>query len=58
MVRGLDTMQFSIKAETKNRLDRYKAKNKEEILQRAKKKRRLVSNDDAIKHLLDIAGAK
>jgi hypothetical protein len=45
--------QFSIKLATKNRFDRYKADNKEVILAVFRKKRKLVTNDDVIKYLLD-----
>lgn len=47
--------QFSIKMKTKNRLDEYKALCKEDIIQYFAKEKRLVTNDDAINYVLDIA---
>lgn len=44
--------QFSIRADTKDELDAYKAEKKNQILQAFKKKRRLVTNDDVIRYLL------
>jgi len=51
-MRSADATQFSIRMQTKNALDRFKAKNKEKILIALKKKRRHVSNDDAVSYLL------
>jgi len=46
--------QFSVETKTKNRLDRFKADNKELILEKYAKKKRFVTNTDAIKYLLDM----
>jgi hypothetical protein len=45
--------QFSVVDKTKNRLDRYKAENKEKIIAHLKLDRRMVSNTHAIEFLLD-----
>jgi len=50
--------QFSIETDTKNRLDRYKAENKEKIIHAFSKKKRFVTNTDAIRYLLDKVKAK
>ena len=49
--------QLSIEMAVKNGLDRFKAENKEVILERYKdlKRKRLVTNGDAIRFLLDNA---
>ena len=52
-MRGPDDTQFSIKWATKRRLDEFKVHEGERILKALKKERRLVSNDDAIKYLLN-----
>lgn len=49
--------QFSVETDTKNRLDRFKAQHKEDILQKYDKKKRFVTNTDAIKYLLDLVEA-
>ena len=48
-----DATQFSISIDTKNRLDRFKAMRKEDILTRYRRKKRLVTNSLAIDFLLD-----
>lgn len=53
-MRSSNSTQFGIGMETKNRLDKYKWKCKEDIIQRYKKKRRYVSNDDVVRYLLDV----
>ena len=58
MVRAFDATQFAISAEQKNRLDRFKADHKEQILKHCKKTRRLVSNDNVIQYLLDTTTKK
>ncbi|MBR9701159.1 hypothetical protein GOV11_04810 [Candidatus Woesearchaeota archaeon] len=45
--------QFGIDTGVKDRLDTYKAINKEKILVHMQKKKRLVTNSDAIAYLLD-----
>lgn len=50
--------QFSIETDTKNRLDRYKAENKEKIIHAFSKTKRFVTNTDAIRYLLDKVKAK
>lgn len=52
------TTQFSVAIKAKNRLDRYKAERKEEIISALKLKRRLVTNSHAIEYLLDQVKAK
>lgn len=52
-MRSADSTQFSIDVETKNRLDRFKANHKARIIEQYKLSRRLVTNDDAIRCLLD-----
>ena len=51
-MRNVDSTQFSISIKVKNTLDRYKAENKEKILVAMKKKKRMVTNSDAIEYLL------
>ena len=46
-------IQFSIRTSTKDALDVYKLEHKEDILTRFKKKKRFVTNDDAVKFLLE-----
>jgi hypothetical protein len=48
-----DGTQFSVKTDVKNELDRFKAVWKQDILARYKKKKRFVTNTDAIQYLLD-----
>jgi len=50
--------QFSVGVDVKNRLDRYKAQNKEKILEYYDKKKRFVTNTDVIRYLLDGVRAK
>lgn len=50
--------QFSIKAETKDVLDRYKTLHKDAILKAFQKKKRYVTNDMAIGFLLRKVGAE
>ena len=45
--------QFSIETKVKNRLDRYKAERKEDIIDHYGLKRRHISNTKAIEYLLD-----
>lgn len=51
-----DTTQFSINIDTKNRLDKLKAEKKSDILEKYNKKKRFVTNTDAINFLLDEYG--
>jgi hypothetical protein len=51
-MRSEDSTQFSIEISVKNDLDMFKATNKETIIALFKKKKRHVSNSDAIKYLL------
>jgi hypothetical protein len=44
--------QFGISVRTKDALDKFKAQNKDVILAKLKKKRRLVTNGDVIDYLL------
>lgn len=44
--------QFSIRLKTKNKLDLFKAKNKETIIKALKLKRQAVTNSEAIDYLL------
>lgn len=53
MVRKNASTQFGIDVVVKDRLDRYKAAKKDEIIQRYKLQRRLVTNSHAIQYLLD-----
>lgn len=48
----MEMTQFSIRVDTKDELDAYKANKKTAILKLFKKKRRMVTNDDVIKYLL------
>ena len=57
-MRGKNATQFSIAIETKNRLDRFKAQNKETIIEKYKLKKRMVTNTLAIDYLLDAVSAK
>ena len=57
-MRDESATQFSVDIDTKNRLDRFKAENKEQILARYRARRRMVTNDLAISYLLDVVGAK
>jgi len=57
-MRSEESTQFSVDIVVKDRLDRYKAENKEEILAKLKARRRLVTNSMVIKYLLDGIGAK
>lgn len=50
--------QFGIDVGVKNDLDKFKAMHKSEILVFRKKKKRLVTNTDAIAFLLSIAKRK
>lgn len=50
--------QLSISIKAKNRLDVFKAENKEIIIAKYKKNRRMVTNTDAIEYLLDTRGNK
>jgi len=45
--------QFSIRASTKDELDRYKVKFKEDILKLRARTKRFVSNDDVIVFLIE-----
>jgi hypothetical protein len=47
--------QFGIAVDVKDRLDKYKARHKNEILKKYKRKKRMVTNTLAIQHLLDKA---
>jgi len=53
-MRSTDATQFSITIGTKNRLDKFKAEYKEEILEKYALKKRMITNDKAIECLLDI----
>jgi len=53
MVRSEASTQFGITVQVKDRLDKYKAQHKDEIITKYKKKRRLVTNSDVITFLLD-----
>ena len=44
--------QFSIRTDTKDELDKYKVKYKEEILAMRERTKRFVTNDDVITFLL------
>jgi hypothetical protein len=57
-MRSVESTQFSVDISVKDRLDRYKAENKEEIIARLKARRRLVTNSMVIQYLLDVVGAK
>lgn len=48
-----DGTQFSVHADVKNELDRFKAEYKQEIITKYAKKKRFVTNTDAIRFLLD-----
>jgi hypothetical protein len=52
LMRVKESTQLNVGVQTKNRLDLYKAQHKETILKRLKKKRLMVTNDDAISFLL------
>ena len=52
-MRGADATQLSIDIEVKNRLDRYKAVNKERIIAAYKPRRRWATNSLAIRYMLD-----
>lgn len=45
---------ISIDLETKRRLDIFKANNKNEIIKKYSKERRMATNSDAIRFLLDV----
>ena len=47
--------QFGIAADVKDRLDKYKARHKNDILKKYKRKKRLVTNTHVIQYLLDKA---
>ena len=47
-----DKTQFSIRTETKDELDKYKVKYKEDILKIRQRKKRFVTNDDVITYLI------
>lgn len=49
----MEFTQFRIDIEVKDRLDQFKAEKKEQILQKYDKKRRMVTNADAIRFMLD-----
>lgn len=51
-MRGPDETQFSIKFDVKRQLDAFKVSHADRILKACNKKRRLVSNSDAIQYLL------
>ena len=53
-MRAKDSTQLSIRVETKERLDQYRIANKNKILLKLRKKRRLVSNDEVIAYLLGL----
>ena len=52
-MRSPNAAQFSIDAKTKDRLDRYKAENKDTIIKKLGLRRRLVTNTHVIDYLLD-----
>lgn len=51
----MDYLQFGVNRETKDRLDKFKAEQKKEIIESRKKKRHFVTNTDVIEYLLDLA---
>jgi len=53
MTRSSSAIQFSIEIETKDKLDRYKMDNKDDILKRMRAQRRMVTNDMVISYLLE-----
>ena len=57
-MRAEGATQFSIAIETKNRLDRVKAQNKELILDKYQLKKRMVTNTKVIDFLLDVVEEK
>lgn len=57
-MRSASATQFSIEVATKDRLDRFKMQNKNEILTKRKAKRRMATNTMVIDYLLDLAKAK
>lgn len=57
-MREKESTQLNVRVQTKNRLDLYKAQNKEVIIRHQKKKRLMVTNDDVIAYLLYKVGVK
>jgi hypothetical protein len=57
-MRGPDETQFSIKFGVKRQLDAFKVSHADQILRACNKKRRLVSNSDAIQYLLEHYGKR
>jgi dsDNA-binding SOS-regulon protein len=51
-MRSEDSTQFSIEMDVKDELDMFKARNKDVIINLFKKKKRHVTNSDAIRYLL------
>lgn len=45
--------QFSVRLDVKNRLDSLKLEKKQEIIEKYNKKKRMVTNTDVIRFLLD-----
>lgn len=52
IMRSEDSTQFSIEMDVKDELDMFKARNKDVIINLFKKKKRHVTNSDAIRYLL------
>jgi hypothetical protein len=52
-MRSEDATQFSISIKTKSKLDMIRVINKDAIIKKYKKTRRLVSNDEVIRFLID-----
>lgn len=49
----MDKTQFSIRTKTKDELDKYKVKYKDDILKMRQRKKRFVTNDDVISFLIE-----